>query len=124
MQLVLDALTVIFEVLSGLIYALEEVHHVSETNVDLHLIHILENLSSFDLALNLKGDLWSIHAQFLLIEVHPLPTIIPVLGTLVVFFKEDISLYLCDVFDEQGNDLSELVDAFPKTEDDGLLEEV
>jgi len=124
LQLVLDALTVIFEVFSGFIDTLEEVHHISEANVDFHFIHILEDLCSFDLALDLQRNLRSIHTQFLLIDVYPFATIVSVFGTLIIFFEEDVALDFGDVFDEKRNDLSKLVNALPQAEDDGLLEEV
>ena len=70
MQLVLDALTVIFEVLSGLIYALEEVHHVSEPNVDLQFIDVFEYFSSFYLTVDVQADLWSVEAEPLFVHYH------------------------------------------------------
>ena len=70
MQLVLDALTVIFEVLSGLIYALEEVHHVSEPNVDLQFIDVFEYFSRLYLAVDVEADLWPIEAEPLFVHYH------------------------------------------------------
>ena len=121
LQLILYALTVVLKVFSGFIYSLEEVHHVSEADIDLHLVHILEDLSSFDLALNLQCDLRSIHAEFLLIEVDPLATVVSILGGFIIFFEEDVAFDFGDVFDEEWDDLSELVDAVPQAKEDGFL---
>lgn len=79
LEFILDALAVVFEVFSGLVDALEEVHHVAQTNIDFHLVHVLEDLSCFDLALNLQGNLWSVHTQLLLVQVHPLFSAVSVL---------------------------------------------
>lgn len=62
LQLILDTLTIILKVFSGFIDALEEVHHIPESDIDLHLVHILEDFCGLDLALDLQGDLWPIHA--------------------------------------------------------------
>lgn len=62
LQLILNTLAIILKVFSGLIDALEEVHHIPESDIDLHFVHILEDFCGFDLALDLEGDLWPIHA--------------------------------------------------------------
>lgn len=62
LQLVFDTLTVVLEIFSGLIDTLEEVHHVPQSNIDLHFVHVLEDLRSLDLALDLQCDFRSVHS--------------------------------------------------------------
>lgn len=124
LQFIFNILTVIFKIFSSLIDPLEEIHHISQADIDLHLIHILEDLSGFDFALDLQGNFRTVHPQFLFVKVHPFPAVVSVLCTLVVFLEEDISLDFGYVFDEERDDLPKFVYALPETQDDGLLEEV
>lgn len=124
LKVVLNALAVILEVFSGFVDALEEIHHVSKADIDLHLIHVLEDLCRLYFALNLQANFRSVHAQLLLVEIYPLATIVAILCGLIVLLEKYVTLNLGDVLNEERNDLSELVDAVPEAEQDGFLEEV
>jgi hypothetical protein len=61
---------VVVEIFSGLVQTFEEVHHVSKSNVDLKLIDVLEDLSSFDFAVDIEGDFRAVEAKTLLVRLH------------------------------------------------------
>jgi hypothetical protein len=65
-------LVVIFEAFSGLVQSLEEIHHVSQSDVDFQFIDVLEDLSCFDLAVDVEADLRSVEAESLLVHYHHL----------------------------------------------------
>lgn len=60
----------------------------------------------------MKCDFRTVHSEFFLVEVYPLLAVVSV-GCVFVFLEEDVALDLGDVLDEKGNDLPELIDAFP-----------
>lgn len=55
------------EIFSALIEALEEIHDVSQTNIDFQLVHVFEYFDSKNAALYSQSYLWAIHFQFLFV---------------------------------------------------------
>lgn len=65
-------LVVVIKVFRGLVESLEEVHHVSEPNVDLKLIDVVEDIRRLDLAVNIKSYLRTVETEALTVGLHHL----------------------------------------------------
>lgn len=61
---------VVFEAFGGFVEALEEVHHVSEPNIDLQLIDVFEYLGGLYLAVDVQPDLRPVEAEPLFVHDH------------------------------------------------------
>lgn len=110
-------------ILSSLVDPLEKVHQVSQSDIDLHLIHVLENFSSLVFALNSQGYLGPVHAKSLLLGINPVLTrAVSLLSIVIVPLKENVTLNLDHILNQERNDLPKLLDTVPQTQQNRLLQ--
>lgn len=105
-------LVVVLEAFSGLVKALEEVHHVSETDVDFQLVDVLEDFGGFDLAVDIEADFRTVEAESLLVHGHHLCGSLRFL--VITLHVEDLLVFdLGDAHNQKRDQLAELRDALP-----------
>jgi len=61
---------VIIEIFSGLVKTFEEVHHISQSDINLEFIDVFENFSCLDLAIDVESYFRAIEAQALFVQLH------------------------------------------------------
>ena len=114
LDIVVDVLAVVFNILCGLVDSLEEVHEEPQADVDFHLVHVVEYLGGFAFAVDGQGYFGFIFPESLFSEVNPVfSRAVSFFCGLVILFKEEIAVNFDDIFDEEGDDISELIDRFP-----------
>lgn len=102
------------DVLGGLVDPFEETHQKSQSDINFHLIHILEYLGSFALAFDSQCNFRLILPETFLAVINPfLASVVSLLGRLVVLFEQEVAVDLDNVFDQQRNDVPELTDGLP-----------
>lgn len=108
-----------FEVFSGIVQALEEMHHVPQSDVHLHLVHAFEYFSGFDFTVDKQGNLWPVKSQFLFVIEHLL---LPQgSGVLLFLTKEYFRLNFQYLHNQVGDHKSEILNFIPKSQNNSFL---
>ena len=113
-DIVVDVFAVVLDILCGLVNSLEKVHEEPQADVDFHFVHVVEYLGGFAFAVDGQGYFGFIFPESLFSEVNPVfSRAVSFFCGLVILFKEEIAVNFDDIFDEEGDDISELIDRFP-----------
>jgi hypothetical protein len=105
-------LVVVLKTLSCFVQPFEEVHHVSQADIDLQLVDKLENLGGLHLAVDVQSDFGAVKAQAFLVHNHYFPCGLRFL-IVALHIKDFLVFYLGDAHNQKGDQLPELNDALP-----------